>query len=73
MTPEESVAEGLARLMEAKRGGKWSPLVRTQRDVAVAWSREARRSLTPPKDFHAPVDRPLPLGGGTAKENTVNA
>lgn len=75
MTPESAVAEGFARLMERKRGGRWLPVERDHRDVATARAREARRSLPTPEDFDAAADRvgawlgPKPIGAlsGTSR------
>lgn len=36
MSPEQATAEAFARLMEDRRGGKWSPVVTRERDVAVS-------------------------------------
>lgn len=50
MTPEQATAEAFARLMATKRGGRWLPVVRDQRDVSLARTRQARRTLTQADD-----------------------
>jgi len=75
MSPEQATAEAFARLMEDKRGGKWSPVVRGERDVAVSRARKSRRSLTAPQDdgFMSGVSDPRGVAPSksTSKGETV--